>query len=564
MRHKKEIMLTPNDPHNGFAREEDVHTRHVSERLLERLETSLTEYVIHASKNTIEESIADNSVKLQTATSRIEDLLSTTPEETRLFSELLNHCQRLWPGADGATNEEELDRAKELCQSAWQQAIQVYKTQNSQPADDSSKEKKSKKPKQQQSFSLLDQLNSQSGGVGSFSLMASFVSLRDIQSAQSAEERLSVLKKIEYLEDVVQDWDSVKKVMSDGLLCDDRLGDKVMEHPETATISNGTTAQVMTAAKTSDTGVSSDETVHSRRCDYLELHVKWFQKAGESNEFRYIQTDLAEHIISLLDRYVEAPSNGDEMLVEPCFRAIHHIWMEWMLKEGVYSYSTCAPINSIGRKIFGWLVPAKINERDSSSHGRQRMDAYYAPSRRFLVTTIIKTDPCARWVAAWVAHLSPAQSLDCIRSFHDRSVGKDGDDSKAADSLRCLADIIAFCRDELVSEVDKLKQPTVRGHLLASISSILVCVRVRLFPWQSLLADAQSINEASLAGRSIHILFDLYARCLEDLERDGGDSVSLQSTSLQDICKTSISTIVAGCRVYDPSICRELEQRKLL
>lgn len=206
---------------------------------------------------------------------------------------------------------------------------------------------------------------------------------------------------------------------------------------------------------------------------YADLHATWFQQTRSSPEYQGMQLDLCRNIVNVLD------VTDKEALRNHCVQLWHQMWMDWMTR-GLYV-------------------------RDEQVHelGRRLWTKSMAPSSP-LTTFIMSVDPHARWLAAWVAHLESLQVQKLCESLEPSA----------------LAQLLAAATNTSSSA---------NWYSLAVLASLLVSLRVSLFPWHLLGHKKQAVY--------MEALFDVYLQHLQTLSF--GDAAI-------EVCIMALETILCG------------------
>lgn len=265
--------------------------------------------------------------------------------------------------------------------AAMDVAVQDWKTRENKP--------ETGKPSSTQ-FSLLDQLN------GGFALP---VTAEEIHEASSTEERLSVLKKITYAEDLLEIWGDIKPLLKTELLT------------------------------TSDNVAS----------EYLRLHRKWFDQSRSSIEYIGLQYDLCQNLMDVVCDI--SISLGSSVMQDSFICELIENWHDMFLdlvQRGHYDKDL------VGKMELNMILILKgrpTNPSDTESS-----------SGIGLVHILALIDPLARWFRGWTDLVSPQHMVSLLertglvacllnRSYLPTSESQD-DISVANDALRMQSIVI--------------------------------------------------------------------------------------------------------------------------
>jgi hypothetical protein len=193
------------------------------------------------------------------------------------------------------------------------------------------------------SFSLLDQLNA------GFALP---VTLEEIQEASSAQERLTVFQKIEFVEDLLPDWREIRLLVRAGL---DNDTDAVALH-------------------------------------YLALHRKWFDQARTSTDYVALEYDLCQNLVDSITGRIASlgTCSSENSLLFALIQNWHDMFLD-LMQRGQYSEDKDMEVNMMlllrNISIGGDILPAQI--------------------MGFI-------DPQARWFRSWADHVTPPHLVSLL------------------------------------------------------------------------------------------------------------------------------------------------------
>jgi hypothetical protein len=187
------------------------------------------------------------------------------------------------------------------------------------------------------SFSLLDALTS-SGGL------ASIVGWEQVQQAETAQDKLKRLLTIEYMDDVLPDWNDFRVCLLQGL------------------------------RETNDTTTAAG---------YLQLHKRWFGRTRSLLDYQSIQIDLCQNVVTVMvEKQQSAETISETDPTAPLLGLFHVMWMDWMLR-GLYVQDD--RVWEIGRTAWNCMQNLNILEQmmtvDPYAHWFYSWMAHFPPQR---------------------------------------------------------------------------------------------------------------------------------------------------------------------------------------
>lgn len=316
----------------------------------------------------------------------------------------------------------------------------------------------SKKSSQMSLF--LNQFNA--GG----SALQSFMSWHRIQEESQGDPavQLQMLKSVQHLRDILPDWEgSVKSFFLQGLLQSQQ---------------------------------------QQQQDDFVGLHRQWFDQSRHSTEFRTLQIDLCQNLVTAMQRMTTASTTKNHL--NAMMDLALDMFEDWMLR-GIYVQDD--RVWAIGRTLWNWLtVAAGAND----------------PTATAAAQAMIQVDGEATWFSSWSAHLSPDQCLELV----------EGNDSSSSDGG--LSQAIAWCHSyfEQEGESNKTSEDEAKCFFWLSIMhSVLESTRVSRFPWQ--LVESHTSAAATDKDKKLFI-FHLFLRFFK--ENDGNiNKMNMSCDALETI-----------------------------
>ncbi|GAX09909.1 hypothetical protein FisN_11Lh106 [Fistulifera solaris] len=291
-------------------------------------------------------SLAENLSILYSSDEKREPSQETIDGYLRKIAE---ECQERRRCGDGSLPDEDfLTRVRE-------DAVRLWKS-NSVPLP----ELKTTAPSKPSQFSLLF------GGAS----LGSFMSWERLveESGESTGKRVQILLSLEYLQDILLDWD-------------EHLAPFFLE------------------------GLRNE--LSSSSHDFFELHKRWFSKSRASNEFRTMQIGLCQNLVTVIDEQLASGivlSTETNNTVRNYVELALLMFEDWMLR-GVYVHDK--RVQSIGECFWKWL--------EADAEGRMSVAGQ----------SVVEVDPAATWFTSWNAHLSADQCLDIVLSGGGDSILSD-------------------------------------------------------------------------------------------------------------------------------------------
>jgi hypothetical protein len=210
----------------------------------------------------------------------------------------------------------------------------------------------------ERSFSLLQSLSDSGGGL------ASFVNWDRVSEAETLHEKLKLMEEVQYIDDVVLDWNRFREVLLGGLR-------------------------------------SSSLTQKS-----LLLHRKWFELTRSSaSQYQVIQSDLAMNLKILLGEIAISRADLNDTAALETIRLLHSIWMNFMLRGDRVSAPPAELIESIGSAFWDWSKSFfEHDEKPSQSLGEM----------------LFEIDPYTGWFQLWIKeYFSALQVLERFATAKD-------------------------------------------------------------------------------------------------------------------------------------------------
>lgn len=207
-------------------------------------------------------------------------------------------------------------------------------------------------------MSLLDQLQ------GGFPLPISFEEIRD---APSSEERLNVLQKVNYLEDLLMDWNKIHPLLTDDLC------ESFLFNPDLAV-------------------------------QLINLHRKWFDQGRSSSEYTPLLYGICEKLLETLTKIIsdkelqemqDAIETSQCTIVASLVQNWSDMWLDLMQRDQ-YMEELAEPIEKYMFELF--LRP-----------GSYKMS-------RMAQKILGLSDPSAKWFQSWVNHVQTSNLISFFRS----------------------------------------------------------------------------------------------------------------------------------------------------
>lgn len=236
-----------------------------------------------------------------------------------------------------------------------------------------------------------------------------------------------------------------------------------------------------------------------REC--LQLHRLWFDRTRHSTEFRRLQIDLCENLLSLMSEYSTSgtsPSHMNEVVDLSL-----DMFEDWMLR-GLYVHDN--RVWSIGQSMWRILLQGTtiVDEKVSLTP---------------ITQSIVMVDQQATWFSSWLAHLSPDQSRKL-----------------AMEASGILPAILQWCDSKPPQSISS-SNIDIGCYWLTIVCDILQSTRSSRFPWDDIIP--------SVPDRKSYLLNLFLQRMMMD--EDSGRFM---------MCVDAVETILSGCRGDDEEITR--------
>jgi hypothetical protein len=339
---------------------------------------------------------------------------------------------------------------------------------------------------------LFDQLQGIGGGFGPP------VSLEEIQDAQSAEERLLIYKKIEYLEDLLLDWNEISPLMKQDLVASST--DHVME--------------------------------------IIKLHRKWFDQGRSSSEYTSLLYSLCQNLIETLVTEVIRSENkpigetdqSKRTLLIALVQNWRDTWLDLMIRD---QYS-----EALAQEMEVCMLILFLRDAPTEVCG-------------FIQEILALLDPCARWFHSWTDHVGSNQHL--ISLMRDQtiilpdlriSIERCRDSGGVSSLARFLHSLSVFA---ITIGRTRVSQFPWNDFNVSSKQELKV---KELINWKDLLNAPSSIqNDVSMDdspgnidSSSIDQMLDIFITTAESLPRNPS------STELKHVFFNGIEVMLAGCK----------------
>jgi hypothetical protein len=280
----------------------------------------------------------------------------------------------------------------------------------------------------------------------------------DIQSAKDDIERLALLQKVDHIDDILTDWKDVRQLLQHGL-----------EQQEQA---------------------------------YLDLHNKWFGHCQATAEYQTIRTDLCSNILREARRrfgtttYMLALTmhNSFSSEEEIVFKFLHTWKTMWIkiITSGGYNEE------GVDAMVLQALVLMRNLSADGCSNNNQDALLVLLPAH-FLAMADLHADWLRCWLEETPIHrilLVLTQSRFLPDLFQRCQNNKDNSSSSfQAGPVEARTIVVVNAGDE--TNLQKL-QAVLHTQSLAMLSSLLIHLRVRMFPWNQLETEITPLPKNSV------------------------------------------------------------------
>jgi hypothetical protein len=415
-----------------------VLTTH-DERLIDGLSTSFYQHLLHNAKKTSETDDNPSSTSSLLGPELVDQALQ------EIIRRRLSSSSSLMNNNDDAAVVFASDN--EILQKAQDRAFYLWKNSNSS-TDDESTTVPSTQPT---SISLfLNQLHAGSGGLDTFMTWGKIQELNT-----SLPEKLTMLWQVEYIDDLLPDWDDVSRFLQAGLFL-----------------------------------FLEEENSIDNTKSILQLHRKWFhQTRGSSNnpEYRTLQIDLAQNLVSAVKHWlletdkpnkrIDADNNDDH--VAAVVGTVLDMFGDWVDRTGAFDPSNEC-MQAIGTAIWDWL----------------------GGSNQRLPHIIRRHCPYAAWFAKWaVAYMTPEQTIALVSRKSPFNFQQGGNTTTLyqmfAPASQSLDEMSSSAATTTATTTNNNKRDVDDSHYatavfaLSILKSVLVSTRVSRFPWHLLLLQPQ-------------------------------------------------------------------------
>ena len=356
------------------------------------------------------------------------------------------------------------------------------------------------------SFSLLDQLNG-----GGFSLP---MSIDEIKEAPSEKERLRLLQKISYIDDILPDFSDYQSLLKSSL--------------------------------------ESTICTEATKIEYIAIHRKFYDLCRTSSfEYDSIAYHLCQNLLdaTLSSLATNKPNSG---LDTDFFVALIQNWrdmfLDLLIRDRYMQYE--ARETTFLLLLRNMDIPSRQRDDDGFSHNFS-----FAP-----VHVLAVVDPLAKWFEAWVRHITPRHLVYLLEKT-----------SIVPDLLGRAQKL--FTNDTPTEKDFETNQyPVVRTSQLqavAILSHILCKTRVTLFPWKQSqnnptltslgLQDVQTkVSSSSTNGDDDEDDFTVVTATPDTTTLKSMLHFFLECINLKDemddwtlICLNAIETLLWGCKYYN-------------
>lgn len=324
-------------------------------------------------------------------------------------------------------------------------------------------------------FSLFDQLQ------GGFSMP---ISLEEIQQAGSAQQRLDIFQKINYMEDLLMDWDKISPMLTDD------LSESFLADPNLS-------------------------------LRLIDLHRKWFDQGRSSSEYTFLLYGICENLLRIIADIIsfeepqpieDASQTNQKIIVISLVQNWRDMWLDLMQRDE-YSEDLAGDMEKLMVELF--LGPGSCEVSVLAKN------------------VLASADPSATWFQSW-ANLVPT---------HDHLLSLLSDSQSDAKILPELWTQIRTFRDIGGRNVD---DALCQLHSTAILSITLCRTRIFKFPWDALI-NSNSTGESFRSVIDETLDFFLYAVvfvAIDELNNTESTRADLIITTVLN----GIEAILAGSR----------------
>jgi hypothetical protein len=303
-----------------------------------------------------------------------------------------------------------------------------------------------------------------SSGQNFQSLWSSFTPLSDrvmwfhIEEANDETERMTLIQKVDHIDDILSDWKDANDILRQGL-------------------KNNTEK-------------------------FLDLHLKWFGHCQATAEYQSIRFDLCQNILLEIRRFFGTKSfimseNSCMIVTElkiifKLFEAWRYMWIQ-IITSGAYRESDADSL----------MLYALVMMRNL------RVSCDKAESKQVIlpVHIVALVDPCADWCRCWfdetpIHRIVNVVTESCLlpdlwnRCSSHGQIDASFEEEKVGDTI-----ILPPGNDICIHDFTSL----VFQHSISMLTSLLLHLRVHMFPWDQLNVTSIPLAQSSL-------LYDLQER----------------------------------------------------
>jgi hypothetical protein len=428
------------------------------------------------------------------------------------------------------------------------------------------------------SFSLLDQFNNNAGGRGNGgAAAAAFFAWDDVQALKPFEQ-IKALQSVQYLDDVLPDWQGGLQVhLQQGLLlmcCDSDSNDDDDD------------------ANNQENNKKSSLLLWD---EYLELHRKWFGWSRKSNEAEtaHLAIDLMVNVFQAMVATPASPfpesslslpaataaaaaaatattaaqiSDENEAKLKRIMKLWWEMWMDTMIRGGAGGVGRPGGddlrFTFIVQTIWNW-IPSPPPPPPPNNAGEQLQSTAIFSERGkelSLFRKLMEIDPSATWAYAWARVIHPSRT-------------------KTSSSSSCLvlqattqvSVLVPWIRHFLHHDDDCATTLGQQQQQNLSYSSLFICIvsllrsilascRVAQFPWH-LFEESESSSPSSFSSLGLHRSDAILAvqkvflqglQLSHELQPDASDNMIR-------ICIEGIEALLSGCHNNrDKDVCDDL------
>lgn len=279
-------------------------------------------------------------------------------------------------------------------------------------------------------FSFLDQFGTGGGFV--------MVDIQDIVETTSLSRRLEKLKQVQYLEDILSDWNDVREMLREGL----RYAGAT--HEDSALVAK----------------------------EYLGLHRKWFHDGRESTEYLTVQYHLCCNLSECIQEQIQRPTPAIDDNIARQQQWLLDLLINWhdmfldLMQRDQYDKGAISEMEST------YVIVLSSTDEVAGVQPLQ---------------ILALVDPRASGFGSWVHFLSPLDVVELISRGNILSI--------------MWQRAVAEDESSHITEQQQKLHRTLRWYSLSVLTYILMQIRVSLFPWNLIDCDTECGGNAEETAR---------------------------------------------------------------